>query len=259
MRGIVMLRIVFGSRVVVRSVLAGVVAIVMGADGATAADNSMRPTNDAPSAPSTQPANDARMGTFMLPGIEFKFPLPAGFCLPTGRYDDRARLTAGADTANITDISFDDCADMASGADLSRWGMVKTPRVYASADAGTREKFLRDLKAEIASGDFQKSMEQGVDDSNEALQQMYGPGAHVGAHMVPLETDANAGYIGGTITVNGEHGPVTLACVWSVTVIKHRVLLLYFYGPYTAPNDIQALLNIRKPATAKMIDANEAF
>jgi len=217
------------------TVLCILIASLIGVCGATAAENSLG-------------AATSRITTFQVSGITFAFPIPDGFCLPTGRYATQANLTANGDPANITDVSFDDCAAMATNGNLTRWGMVKTPRQYVSLDAGTREKFIQDLKAQFASGEFERSMNQGAAQAQ--------PG--IGTHVRPLGTDANGGYIGGTLTMNGPNRPMTLTGVWSLTVVKHRVTMVYLYGPYHSQKDVDALVALVRTATAKFIAVNQA-
>jgi hypothetical protein len=72
----------------------------------------------------------------------------------------------------------------------------------------------------------------------------------------PLDADANAAYMGGTVTVDDPAGERLIACAYATTVVKDRVFLLYLFEPYRDPRDITALLAQVKTATADFVAAN---
>lgn len=214
------------------SMFAALAVVAAVAGQTTAATNSLQ---------SPAPAS-TRIATFTLSGIDYRFPLPDGFCLPVGRYAEHAQRTANGDASNVTSLSFDDCGAMERNGDLVRWGMIKTPIGFVSKDAGTRASFIPMLKAQFASGEFQRSMRQGIDQTQ----------MDIVTRVAPVGTDAHGGYIAGTLTMRGR----TFSAVWGMTVIKHRLLAIYIYGPYRSQKDVDALLTLVRTTTARMIAAN---
>src|SRR5215472_2273589 len=85
-------------------------------------------------------AGEQATAEFSLPGAKFVLPLPKGYCLPTGDYETNAKMTAAADTTNLTDVSFYGCDDMAAGT-LTTWGALKTP--FSAVNASDNK--LQDL------------------------------------------------------------------------------------------------------------------
>jgi hypothetical protein len=50
------------------------------------------------------PAADA-VATFRVGGVDFKLPLPSGYCLPVDKYIDVAQVVAATDNQNVTDLT----------------------------------------------------------------------------------------------------------------------------------------------------------
>lgn len=178
--------------------------------------------------------------TFQHSGMTYTFPMPAGFCLPTGKYLTRAEQVAASDPANVTKLTLNDCVSMTQGGNLARWGMVKSPRSMESLDVGTRDNMIAEMKRQSASGTFQQALDQASAQSGVAVK------------VKPLGTDYYGAYIGGTVVVEGH----TFAGAWSMTVIKHRVLGVYMYGPYSGERDIMTVLDQVKEATRNFVLAN---
>ena len=73
------------------------------------------------------PSTSDRVADFRVGGVSFMLPLPAGYCLPSGRVADVMQLLAAGDTENVTDLSLAQCdGKMLSGA--SDYTIIKTPR-----------------------------------------------------------------------------------------------------------------------------------
>jgi hypothetical protein len=224
-----------------RILVALVATAFAGSLTALAAGNSLRSAAPA-RAPAPAPA-PARMATFLFSGMQYSFPLPDGFCIPAGRYAEHARRTADGDATNVTSLSFSDCASMARNGALMRWGMIKTPRSLASTDVGTRQSVIAELKGQFASGEFERSMNQGMSNAS--------PDG-VTTKVAPLGTDPNGAYVGGTLSLNGR----IFAAAWGMTAVKRRLLAVYIYIPYNSQADVQAVINMVRTATARMVAAN---
>jgi hypothetical protein len=215
------------------------------AGDAIAAQNTMTPQPSQPAtAPAPRPMTPPRMTSFMMSGLSFGFPLPDGFCIPAGRYATHARQVADGDAANQTSLSFSDCGSMARNANLSRWGMIKTPRNLVYQDVGTRVAVIAELKRQFDSGEFQRQMNQGI--ANAAGNEQFATTAK------PLGTDAYGAYVGGTLTMDGR----TMAAAWGMTAVKRRLFAIYFYGPYSGPADVQDVVNRARNATRALVHAN---
>ena len=193
--------------------------------------------------------------TFSLPGIEYKFSFPDGYCLATGIYDTQAKIAASADHDNLTDISFYVCDDMASNVAPSSWGMIKTPLGGINAGGTTRQQIIGYYKSQINPADLKKLMDDSAKGATEGIHNV-APDVDVTLDIKPVDSDENGGYMGGTITATGPGGKKLIAGAAASTVVKDRVFLLYLFKPYTGPADITDLLAKVKDATAKFVALN---
>ncbi len=201
-------------------------------------------------------AGDGGTVAFSLPGVDFVFPFPDGYCAPTGRYDAQARITAAADHTNLTDVSYYRCEEMAAGAVSTRWGMLKTPMAMLNSAGTTRAALIDYLKTQINPDDMKKLLADGAKLANEGVHQTLGEGANLTADLKALDADANAAYMGGTVAISADSGQRLVACVYATTIVKDRVFLLYLFQRYNDPRDIVDLLAIVRTSTAKFVAAN---
>ena len=201
--------------------------------------------------------NAQQNATFSMPGADFNFPLPQGYCLPQGVYETNAKITAAADRSNLTDLSFFGCDDMGSGGTLSTWGMVKTPFSAVNSTGNTRAELIASFKSVINPEDWAKINDAGGKKGTEGLQGVFGSGVGATLNIKPLQTDSNGAYMGGLVKLTKPDGSdVTFACVASATVVKGRLFYVYLYAPYRGAADIIALLKIVRSATAAFLTAN---
>jgi hypothetical protein len=188
---------------------------------------------------------------FSLPGISYKFPLPAGYCLPTGPYAVQADHAAAADQVNQTDVAYYICSEMAAKSATSGWGMLKTPKALLSSSPGTRELVIDYFRKQVNPGDLAKMNLESARLANKGLHDV-GEGS-VSLDLRPLDTDDIAAYMGGTVKVGDGR---LVACAYATTVVKDRAFLLYLFRPYKDARDITQLLAQVRVATADFVRAN---
>lgn len=198
-----------------------------------------------------------RTATFSLPGGSFKAPVPEGYCVPTGEYDANAKITAAADTANLTDISFTGCAEMQAGLDQVTWAMIKTPLESLKESAGARHDVIDYFKNQIKPEDLKKWTDEAQTSTNAQAQTIYGKDLKIATEVKPLAADAFGAYLGGTISVDvAADKKILLTCVYGITVVNDRIFTLYFYSPYRDARDVVALLAKVQTATQAFVNAN---
>jgi hypothetical protein len=189
---------------------------------------------------------------FSLPGIAFKFPLPAGYCVPTGRYADQAAHAAAADETNRTDVSYYICSDMAANSATSGWGMLKTPNALVDKSGGSRAALIDYFSKLVKPADLAKMNAESARIASKGLHDV-GEKGSVSLDLRPLDTDAIAAYMGGTVTIGSGK---LVACAYATTVVKDRVFLIYLFRPYTDARDITQLLAQVRVTTAAFVRAN---
>jgi hypothetical protein len=201
--------------------------------------------------------NTQKMGTFSFPGADFNVPLPAGYCIPQGVYETKAKMVAATDTGNLTDLSFYSCADMDAGGRPTTWGMVKTPFAFMSVTNATRKELIDALSAKLDPDILQKMHDEIIKRGNTGIHNVVGDISISGLEMKPLSKDVNGVYFGGTVQYSAsDHGQIQLTAVYSATVVKGRIFFLYLYGPYQSPGDVLSLLASLQAETAAFLSAN---
>jgi len=189
---------------------------------------------------------------FSLPGKPYEFPLPAGYCLPTGRYAEQAAHAAAADQVNQTDVAYYICSEMAANSATSGWGMLKTPKALIASSPGTRESVISYFSKQVNPDDLARMNAESARLANKGLHDV-GEHGSVSLDLRPLTTDGIAAYMGGTVRLGDGR---LVACAYSTTVVKDRAFLLYLFRPYTDARDITQLLAQVKVATAGFVRAN---
>jgi hypothetical protein len=240
-------------------------ALLCGApQGAYAAKLGENPTQNQgapnPFVPGTPP--DTRMGSFPLPGASFNVPLPDGYCLPTPSYEAQFKLMAAADPANLTDISYVFCADEITGANMSTWGMIKTPLQTLQSNPGTRHDLIAQLKGAVHSDEMQKLLTFNTDDpatkDKTNLTAVFGPDIRGAAKFDELDYDDNGVYFGGTVTYTSTSSDAsyTSAGAYGVTIVNGRAFIIYVFKKYEDVRDIATVLAKVKAETSAFIAAN---
>ena len=138
----------------------------------------------------------------------------------------------------------------------SAWGWVKTPLKLLNSGGTSRQSLIDYFAKQIDPADFKRYVEEGERIGNQGLHDTVG-GVTVKTDFKPLDTDANAAYLGGTVTGNQDNGDHNIvACVFAMTIVKDRAFLVYLFRPYKDARDVVELLAGVKKVTARFIAAN---
>jgi hypothetical protein len=202
--------------------------------------------------------DNPRTVQFSLPGADISFPLPDGYCVPTGQYQAAASVTAAGDATNATDVSFDSCSEMSAGGELSHYGMVKTPKENLVQTAN-RADLVAEFKGMMGDGSMKKILEDpGIAQAaDKDVGKVLGQSFKSKTSIQPVDVDADAAYMAGTLVITLDKETHVQAVGVGVTVIKGKVILYYFYAPYSGLQDVAAVLKTAKTETARFIRQNE--
>ena len=180
--------------------------------------------------------------TFSLEGVDFKYRLPASFCTPEGKLKEVTESIASLDQKNMTHFSIVLCGELRSGSELTRWGMMKTPRMSIGRKTPAREAFLLNFKKSISNHVLRESLNKSEKVAGKTFKDVFGSDAKVGMHMEPIEADDYGGYIGGTINISLAGKNQLTACVGAMTIVRKHLFYYYKYSHYTSMADIVDLL-----------------
>jgi hypothetical protein len=89
--------------------------------------------------PASSDASTQGTASFRVNGVSFELPIPAGYCLPTGRDIDAVQIMAAADDRNVTHLALFRCDGR--GDPALDYIFVKTPVTTLGATV-SREGFL---------------------------------------------------------------------------------------------------------------------
>src|SRR3954468_23012087 len=136
--------------------------------------------------------------TFRIAGAGFEMPLPAGYCLPTGKAVDGAQITAAGDRDNVTDLTLVSC----TGEPFSSYILIKTPTTVLTLDIN-REQALKGLGEAFDAPDFKQKLASGelLRDSGKGVSDALGQRVDLVGEVKPLGKDEACAYVGGTADV----------------------------------------------------------
>ena len=194
--------------------------------------------------------------TFRVGGVELKFVLPEGYCLPIDKYIDIAQLTSAADDVNVTDLTLYHCD--ANGITDASQLLIKTPKNLLLTDVGRREA-LDGLGAAFDKPEFASALASGSIDSeaSKSMAKVFGDNLTVKSQITPLGKDDICAYLGGALSGSANNESYTGAFAACMTVVKTRFLVVYVYGPYAGAQSVIALVPKAKAVARMLIDQNE--
>lgn len=202
------------------------------------------------------PAHAGTVAVFSLPTGEYKAPLPDGYCTPTGTYEAQAKITAAADTTNLTDISFYLCDEMASKRDVTTWGMIKTPLETLNEKTPSRAELIAALKSQIDADEYKKLTAEAIQEALPQAQTIFGKDIKVGLDAKAVDSDAAGIYFAGTSMASDGTTTNTSAVAYAVTASAGNVFMIYLFGPYHGAKDVLAVLAKVKTATSDFVNTN---
>jgi hypothetical protein len=176
---------------------------------------------------------------FRISGVALEMPVPAGYCLPTGKWTDVAQLMAAADKDNVTDLTLFACP----GDGGNDYILVKTPTKVLMVDTG-REEALKELatafdtpelKAEFSSGKLMTDAGKGISDA-------FGHKVDLAGEIKPLGRDEACVYLGGSTEVKAPNVSYRISVGGCISVVGRRMLSVFLYGPDKGPAGVAALV-----------------
>ena len=195
--------------------------------------------------------------SFSLPNASYKVPLPNGYCIPVGKYVEKAKLVAETDNDNRTDLTFYRCADMAAGADLTSWGMIKTPVNTVGVKAPTRTELFAELKTQIDPAAMKQLDDEAIKQAGPLAKRVFGQDLKVGMNTKAVGADKFGIYFAGTVTVtDAQNKTSTLAIAYAITVVNGGVFSVDVYSLFHDTRDVVDAVEKVEKETADFVNAN---
>ncbi|HEX8063870.1 MAG TPA: hypothetical protein VF535_11715 [Allosphingosinicella sp.] len=183
--------------------------------------------------------------SFRVGTVEFRLPLPAGYCLPRGLQVDVAQLVAAGDAQNVTDLTLFPCRSAVSGPELGSqkdYILIKTPK-QALLTQVTREALLQGLGEAFENPAFAEALASGklVKDAGQEVSEVMGTKVDLSGNVAPRGKDEFCAYVGGTMAVSSALASYTLSVGACITAVGGRILTVYWYGPDEGPASVARL------------------
>ena len=178
--------------------------------------------------------------SFSVDDVRLTAPIPAGYCLPTGRDKTVADLVAKGDIENVTLATLIRC-DRAGRTDGfgNDYILIKTPNA-AKGVRLQRAEFLKALAAEFGKPDWQSGDlgTQATNDAAKNLSDTLKTPVEIKGEIRPRGTDSNCAYMGGSVNVNG--GGVTYPIILGacITTAAEKIVAVYTYDDPGKGGDI---------------------
>lgn len=193
---------------------------------------------------------------FTLTGKNYKFKLPEGFCIPSGKDSILAESIASIDSRNMTHFTIIPCEEAESDTDFTRWGMLKTPRGSIGKRIPTRQQWVRDARNSIKTHDYQDFLADAKKYVNKTYQDVFGDNVKIGMHMEMVDADEYAGYMTGTMLLEVSGRKMLTAAAGALTVVRGNVFFYYRYSPYKNLSDLVKLLKQVKSEIHRFVTDN---
>lgn len=183
-----------------------------------------------------------RLADFRVGGVSFRLPIPAGYCLPSGRMADVMQLLAAGDTENVTDLSLAQCVDkMLPGA--SDYTIIKTPRrgLLVTVD---RAELLTAVGKE-----FDKKLDTSpmLDAAGKSVSGVAGTKISISGTFGPRGKDDVCAYMGGVLHYESRTMTYDQPMGGCITAVGGRVLYIYRTG---TKNDEAGILDLMRESRA---------
>lgn len=180
-------------------------------------------------APGTAHAADM---SFSIDDVRLTAPIPAGYCIPTGRDKTVADLVAKGDAENLTLATLIRC-DQAGRAEGfgNDYMLIKTP-IAAMGVRLQRAEFLQALAAEFGKADWQSGQlgAQATDDAAKNVSDTLKTPIEIKGEIKPRGTDEDCAYLGGSVNVTGAGVAYPIILGGCMTTAGDKVLAVYSYG-----------------------------
>jgi hypothetical protein len=182
----------------------------------------------------------AETGSFVIGGTTISFPIPAGYCRPTGEAVEAFKRLAAADTLNTTLIDLMPCAN--KGAVTADHIAVKTPTSAVNTNF-PRAKLLTELKPDFNKPEFLAEAARNTAKLTDNLSAQAGSKVDIAGNFGPRGVDNDCAYLGGTLTFSTANGMKTppqgaAACMSSV---GEKFVSVNFYAVDPSNASVQRL------------------
>lgn len=191
---------------------------------------------------------------FSVGTSKFTVRAPAGFCAPQGRAVDAMRLTAAADTGNVTALSLVGCTD--TDASKPDYYLVKAPTILVDKTF-ERAAFLAEMTTTLALPQF--TSDKGMVDNGKIEQDfanVAGVKPKIDGKIKPIGVDRDCAYMGGVLAFSAQNISYTRSVSLCLTVVGGKVIGITRYSDGNVPGNVQrhlasarALAMAMKPVT----------
>ncbi len=194
-------------------------------------------------------------------GVELEAPMPAGYCLPTGKNKAAADLLAAADTENVTHASLFRCDQMATEAGPGNdYYLLKTPRRALVATV-SRPELIAGLAREFGKAEWQEGGTKAASLTEKAsgsISETFNARVEVKGSFSPRGTDADCVYMGGEATVSMPDISYPIQAGACLTSVGNKMITVYTYDDPKGSDGVvrlmrraQALAMAFKPVAGK--------
>ena len=191
-------------------------------------------------------AAQEKVAEYRSGGVNFKVPVPPGYCLPKESQFDALRAAAAGDNRNVTHLALLACNIAADGS-IPEYILFKTPNevVNATLELG---QFLAEAGAAFESPALAELLASGklTEESEASISKALGSKVDLSGGVRPLGKDERCAYMGGTMQVQRAAIAYKFSVGTCMTVVAGRLMTINWYGPDKGAAGVAALLAASK-------------
>ncbi len=193
-------------------------------------------------------ANQNETVAINIGGTPIIAPIPAGYCIPSGKFVTVAQLLAAVDRRNVTHATFYACADGKNIDKNADYILLKTPNEALIAKL-TLNKLLTEIGSVFDNTFFIKAInsEKMDHDLEKSMKSVLHTDVNAAVNIRPLGKDDRCAYMGGTAKLEGSGLTSNVAVGLCMTVVGDRLISINYYGSDTS---IKGVVNLTKKAKA---------
>ena len=179
---------------------------------------------------------------FSVGGVALTLPLPAGYCLPTGKAAAVAELIAAGDTNSVTHVTLKRC-DIDLGTGSNDYTLIKTPTsaLMTTIDRPALIKALGDQFADpVTLAQLAASLSDGK--AGKDVSEVLHAKVEIKGDIKPLGHDDVCAYLGGQVNVKAEGAGYLQPTAVCITSVGSKVVTISRYGTDLKPAAIVSLM-----------------
>jgi hypothetical protein len=185
-----------------------------------------------------EPGPAVPMASFSAGGVEFRVPVPDGYCERADRQAEVVRLMALSGHGTVVHVAFFHCASEAKGGQEPERDtvLIQTPK-QAPVEPVERAKFLEEMGGSVENLAFAAfvSSPDALKGVHEPMARMAGTDVHFATSVRPLARDNVCLYVGGVSTFKTHDTDVRQSTAGCTTVVGGRVLTILRTRVETGP------------------------